>query len=205
MYKILAMMTLVFSGIAFAAEEPALSVDQGVDKKTVCIACHNVDGNSTTPIWPKISGQPIKYFVEQMREFQKGQEGKRFDPSMFGMVQNLTEEDFTEMAEYYAAQTTTIGEVPEQWVSLGEKIYRGGIASSGVAACSACHSPHGLGNDPAGFPRLSGQHPDYVMAQLKKFQSGERTNDPNGMMQDIAKRLTEEQIEAIAHYVSGLY
>lgn len=198
-------MTLVFSGIAFAAEEPALSVDQGVDKKTVCIACHNVDGNSTTPIWPKISGQPIKYFVEQMREFQKGQEGKRFDPSMFGMVQNLTEEDFTEMAEYYAAQTTTIGEVPEQWVSLGEKIYRGGIASSGVAACSACHSPHGLGNDPAGFPRLSGQHPDYVMAQLKKFQSGERTNDPNGMMQDIAKRLTEEQIEAIAHYVSGLY
>lgn len=205
MYKILAMMTLVFSGIAFAAEEPALSVDQAVDKKTVCIACHNVDGNSTTPIWPKISGQPIKYFVEQMREFQKGQEGKRFDPSMFGMVQNLTEEDFTEMAEYYAAQTTTIGEVPEQWVSLGEKIYRGGIASSGVAACSACHSPHGLGNDPAGFPRLSGQHPDYVMAQLKKFQSGERTNDPNGMMQDIAKRLTEEQIEAIAHYVSGLY
>lgn len=198
-------MTVVFSGVVFAAEEPVLSVEQGVDKKTVCIACHNIDGNSTTPIWPKISGQPVKYFVEQMREFQKGQEGKRFDPSMFGMVQNLTEEDFTEMAEYYAAQTTTIGEVPEQWVSLGEKIYRGGIASAGVAACSGCHNPNGIGNDPAGFPRLSGQHPDYVMTQLKKFKSGERTNDPNGMMQDIAKRLTEEQIEAIAHYVSGLY
>lgn len=205
MCRILAIMTVVFSGIAFAAEEPVLSVEQGVDKKTVCIACHNIDGNSTTPIWPKISGQPVKYFVEQMREFQKGQEGKRFDPSMFGMVQNLTEEDFTEMAEYYAAQTTTIGEVPEQWVSLGEKIYRGGIASAGVAACSGCHNPNGIGNDPAGFPRLSGQHPDYVMTQLKKFKSGERTNDPNGMMQDIAKRLTEEQIEAIAHYVSGLY
>jgi len=198
-------MTVVFSGVVFAAEEPVLSVEQGVDKKTVCITCHNIDGNSTTPIWPKISGQPVKYFVEQMREFQKGQEGKRFDPSMFGMVQNLTEEDFTEMAEYYAAQTTTIGEVPEQWVSLGEKIYRGGIASAGVAACSGCHNPNGIGNDPAGFPRLSGQHPDYVMTQLKKFKSGERTNDPNGMMQDIAKRLTEEQIEAIAHYVSGLY
>ena len=205
MCRILAIMTVVFSGVVFAAEEPVLSVEQGVDKKTVCIACHNIDGNSTTPIWPKISGQPVKYFVEQMREFQKGQEGKRFDPSMFGMVQNLTEEDFTEMAEYYAAQTTTIGEVPEQWVSLGEKIYRGGIASAGVAACSGCHNPNGIGNDPAGFPRLSGQHPDYVMTQLKKFKSGERTNDPNGMMQDIAKRLTEEQIEAIAHYVSGLY
>lgn len=182
-----------------------MSVALAQGPRDTCVACHGVDGNSTTPLWPKIAGQSQQYFIKQMRDFQKGESGKRYDPSMSGMVAGLSEEDFVALADYYASQEIMLGAVPEQWVSLGEQLYRGGDRGRGVPACSGCHAPSGQGNAPAGFPRLSGQHPEYIIEQLKKFQNGQRSNDPNGMMQDIAKRMTPEQMEAVAHYVSGLY
>jgi len=87
----------------------------------------------------------------------------------------------------------------------GEAIYRGGIASAGVPACMACHGPGGAGNGPAGYPRIGGQHAQYVQTQLENFKKGERSNDPNAMMRDIAGRLSDQQIKEVAAYVSGLY
>lgn len=156
-------------------------------------------------MWPKIAKQPPKYFIEQMRAFQAGETGKRFNPSMYALVQSMSEEDFAELAAYYFSQEPTPGITAEKWVSLGERLYRGGNTLTGTPSCMGCHSPAAAGNVPAGFPRLSGQHPEYIIDQMNKFRSGERTNDRNGIMQDVSKRMTDEEIEAIAHYVSGLY
>ena len=90
-------------------------------------------------------------------------------------------------------------------VQLGEKIYRGGDSKTGVPACMACHGPAGEGIPLANYPRLSGQNDDYVASELTKFKSGQRSDDPNGMMRDIAKKLSDQEIQAVSSYVSGLH
>ena len=89
-------------------------------------------------------------------------------------------------------------------MELGETLYRAGIKDLSVAACSACHSPTGNGNGPAGFPSLSGQHSEYTLLQLKAFRAGERQNDSSAMMRSVVERLTDKELEALASYVSGL-
>ncbi len=124
---------------------------------------------------------------------------------MVGFSTALSDQDMADLAAFYASQKATPGSTPAAFVVLGEKIYRGGNRATGVPACSACHSPRGEGNIPAGFPSLSGQHSDYIIEQLKAFRSGTRTNDVNGIMRDISKRMTDEEIKAVSHYVSGLH
>jgi len=179
-------------------------IAKGREKSSVCVVCHGSDGNSVVAAWPKIAGQSERYLIEQLKEFRKGQQGNRFNAVMFGITQALTDQDIADLAAFYAAQKPTPGVVEEQWVSLGEKIYRGGNSASGVPACAGCHDPKGLGNALAGFPPLSAQQSDYVIEQLKAFKSGTRLNDPNQIMQDITKRMTDSEIEAVGHYVSGL-
>jgi cytochrome c553 len=176
----------------------------GREKSSVCVVCHGGDGNSVVAAWPKIAGQSERYLIEQLKEFRKGQQGNRFNAVMYGIVQALTDQDIADLAAFYAVQKPTPGVVQEQWVSLGEKIYRGGNSASGVPACAGCHDPKGAGNALAGFPPLSAQQSDYVIEQLKAFKSGARLNDPNQIMQDITKRMTESEMEAVGHYVSGL-
>ncbi|HYN27807.1 MAG TPA: c-type cytochrome, partial [Burkholderiales bacterium] len=105
---------------------------------------------------------------------------------------------------FYAAQKP--GETAandKELVAHGRKLFRGGNAAIGVAACAGCHSPNGAGI-PSQYPRLAGQHPEYVVAQLKAFRSGERANDFNNMMRAVAARLTDKEIAAVAEYLSGL-
>jgi cytochrome c553 len=172
----------------------------------VCAACHGADGNSPIPANPNLAAQHPEYTLKQLINFksQNGKPAERANPVMSGMVANLSSDDMTNLAAYFASQKAKLGAAsdPEQ-VKHGEQIYRGGIISKSVAACAACHSPDGAGM-PAQFPRLAGQHAEYVEAQLKAFRGGGRANDPNHMMRAIAAKLSDDEIKAVAEYISGL-
>lgn len=166
---------------------------------TACIACHGAAGNSTIAQNPKLAGQHGAYIHKELINF-KGPE--RNNPIMTGIAKAMTEEDIQNVIAYLAKQKPTPGAARNKdTVELGKKIYRGGIAEKSVPACAACHSANGAGI-PAQFPRLAGQHQDYTAAQLTAFRSGARKNsDP---MTQIAKRMSDEEIQAVADYVAGL-
>lgn len=176
----------------------------GKEKSATCVACHAADGNSSVPNWPKIAGQHENYLVKQLKEYRAGENGVRYDPSMFSMTANLSDQDILDLAAFYAHQQPTAGKAQAHYATLGEKIYRGGNLQTGIAACIACHGPQGEGLEAAKFPRLSGQHAQYLEDQLKAFQSGKRKNSPNQMMESIARRMSEEEIKAVSSYIEGL-
>lgn len=181
-------------------------INLGKQKSEVCAACHGVDGNSSVPNWPSIAGQSEKYLIKELTEYRKGEKGLRFDASMYGMTQSLTDDDIANLAAFFASQKPIIGKAKQELVALGEKIYRGGNPKTGVPACGpSCHGIEGDGLSLAGIPRLSGQQPEYTADQLKKFRAGTRSDDPNGIMRDIAKRMTDEEIQAVSSYVAGLH
>ena len=144
-------------------------------------------------------------YGEQLQEFRKGDKGKRFDPVMYASVQNLSDQDFTDLAAFYSQQKRSPGATKADYVKIGERIYRGGNPKTGVPACAACHGPVGNGNIPAGFPPLGGQNADYLIDQLKRFKSGARTNGPNAIMNDISKLMTDEEMQAVSNYAQGLH
>ncbi|MBZ0092191.1 MAG: cytochrome c4 [Sulfuricellaceae bacterium] len=169
---------------------------------TVCIACHGADGNSVSSANPKLAGQHSEYLLKQLQNFKSGE---RKNPIMSGMVATLTPEDMQNLAAYFNSQKTAPGQAKDPaLLAMGEKLYRGGNTNSGVAACAGCHSPNGAGI-PALFPRLAGQHADYVVAQLKAFRTSERANDPGKMMQTIAVKMTEKEMTAVAEYITALH
>jgi cytochrome c553 len=133
-----------------------------------------------------------------------GKKAERENPIMGGMAAGLSAEDMHDVAAYYAAQPPkpAAAKHPET-LALGRKIWRGGDPAKGVPACAACHGAAGAGL-PAQYPRLAGQYPEYVEAQLKAFRAGERRNDANKMMQSIASRMSDPEIRAVADYISGL-
>ena len=166
---------------------------------TVCVACHGADGNSAIAMYPKLAGQHPEYLIKQLKDFKSG---ARSNPVMGGMVANLTEEDMANLAAYFGAQAATGGAAASNGPgSLGEQVYKGGIAARHIPACAACHSPNGAGI-PVQFPRLAGQHAEYVAAQLTAFRSGARGNAM--MMRQISATLSDEEIAAVADYIQGL-
>lgn len=168
---------------------------------TVCVACHGADGNSVMTMNPKLAGQHPGYIAKQLNNFKSGD---RQNPVMAGMAATLTDDDVANLAAYFGAQKAKGGAAKESGPgSLGEKIYRGGVAGMGVPACAACHGPTGAGI-PVQFPRLAGQHAEYTVSQLKAFRGGERANDTAMMMRAIAGKLTDQQIAAVADYIQGL-
>lgn len=173
----------------------------GEAKSGTCVACHQSDGNSVNDEYPKIAGLGAGYIYKQLREFKSGE---REDAVMLGMVSGLSEQDMRDLAAFYAEQTMSRGTANEDLVALGERIYRAGNPATGVSACMGCHGPAGEGNDPANFPRLAGQHAEYTEHELENFASGARTNDPGRMMQNIAARMSAEEMEAVASYIEGL-
>lgn len=181
------------------------NIEAGKQKAAACVACHNMDGNSTLPNWPKIAGQHQAYLVKQLKEYKLGETGPRFDPQMIGMVANLNEQDIEDLSAYFASQKQTPGKAAPNEVKLGERIYRGGNLATGVAACTACHGPKGAGNAAAKYPRVGGQQALYTETQLKVFKEKKRHNDINGIMQDIARRMTDEEIKAVSEYIAGLH
>ena len=173
----------------------------GQAKSALCGSCHGVDGNSPLAMNPKLAGQSARYMVKQLQEFKSG---ARESAIMASMVLSLSDQDMEDIAAWYSSQQPTIqGATPES-IELAERLYRAGNSEIAVAACSACHSPTGKGNAPAGFPLLSGQHAEYTLQQLKNFRSGARQNDGSAMMRTVVERLTDKELEALASYVSGL-
>ena len=173
---------------------------------TVCAACHAPDGNSIIGANPVLAGQGYDYLLRQLRGFklEKGKEGARPNAVMTAMVAPLSDADLQGLAAYFSDQKPKgLAARDKALVSIGEKIYRGGIADRGVAACAGCHGPAGAGV-PSQYPRISGQQAEYTEAQLKAFRAEERDNDPNRMMRGVAARMTDREIKAVADYVAGL-
>lgn len=181
------------------------NIEVGKEKSAPCVACHNLDGNSTVPMWPKLAGQYQSYLVKQLKEYKLGETGPRYDPQMIGMVANLSDQDMQDLAAYFESQKPAPGKALANYVKLGEKIYRGGNPITGVSACTACHGPKGAGNVLAKYPKVSGQHAEYTQIQLKAFRDKKRRNDINGIMQDIAKRMSDEEMIAVSQYMEGLH
>jgi cytochrome c553 len=206
MLKQLSLVTLsalLLVSSAFAVEKAA---DKTVEKsaaektvQTVCAACHGADGNSVISLNPKLAGQHPEYLLKQLNNFKAG---TRANPVMMPMTANLTVEEMKDLAAYFSAQKTTLAKAKSNGAgSLGEKIYRGGIAATGVPACASCHGANGAGI-PKQFPRLAGQHADYTLAQMRAFRLGERANAP--MMMTIAAKMTDAEMQAVADYTQGL-
>ena len=189
---------LTVAGSAQAAGDAAA----GQQKSAPCQACHSTDGNSQVGMYPKIAGQHAGYITTQLKALR---DGTRKDPVMSPMAANLSDQDIQDLAAYFSGQKISLGSVPEDAVAVGGQVYRYGNAKTGVPACMACHGPQGLGNDPAGWPALGGQHPEYITKQLGLYASGERSTDINGIMRDIAGRLSKAEIDAVSKYVAGLH
>ena len=167
----------------------------------VCAACHGADGNSAIGMYPKLAGQHPEYIAKQLDNFKSGE---RKNAIMAGMAATLTAEDMANLGAYFGSQKPVDGTAKSNGAgSLGEKIYRAGVPGIGVPACASCHGPAGAGI-PVQFPRLSGQHADYIAAQLKAFRSGDRVNDGAKMMRMIAAKLSDQDIDAVADYIQGL-
>jgi cytochrome c553 len=172
----------------------------------VCAACHGTDGNSALPVNPSLAGQHPEYTLRQLISFkpQGKKPPERNNAIMAGMVANLSADDMSNLAAYFAAQKPAARTARDpELAKLGQAIYRGGVMHKGVAACASCHAPNGAGI-PAQFPRIAGQHAEYTEAQLRAFRGGERVNDPNRMMRAVAGKLTDREIKAVAEYVAGL-
>lgn len=198
-------LTLGTTFIASAEGDP----EAGKAKAVACGACHGPDGNSAIELNPKLAGQHAGYLVKQLKEFQLaaqtgGAEGRN-NAVMNGMAMPLTEQDRLDIAAYYSSQEAQLGTTPEDVVEAGAKLYRGGDVSRGITACIACHGPRGNGGSLSGFPDISGQHAAYLKAQLESFRSGQRANDMNGMMRDIAMKLTDADIDLLSKYLGGLH
>jgi len=180
----------------------------GRSKAQACAACHGADGNAAIPNYPKLAGQHASYLVKQLQAFKAN---KRKDPIMNAQVANLKQQDMEDIAAYYAKQKVSLGAATDKKKrEFGERLYRGGNQAKGVAACMGCHGPNGAGNPPANYPALSGQNAAYVVKALKDFRAGKtRAFDPKDdagkTMRDIAKRMSDDEMEAVAHYISGLH
>lgn len=206
--KNISLLVCLFLGFSASAVAQG-DAENGKAKSVTCGACHGVDGNSAIAMNPKLAGQHTNYLVKQLTEFklasQTGGKEGRNNAVMNGMAAVLSEQDILDLSVYFSGQEATPGETSEDAVAQGNKLYVGGDLQRGITACIACHGPKGNGTSLSGFPDISGQHSDYIAAQLKAFRSGERANSLNGMMADIAKRMTDEDIRVISSYVSGLH
>jgi cytochrome c553 len=179
------------------AAKPDLA--KGEASFAMCAACHGADGNSGTPANPKLSQQHPEYLVKQLQEFKAG---KRKNAIMQGMAAALSDADMKNIAYWVTSKKAKPGFAKDKdLVALGERIYRGGVAERQIAACAGCHSPTGAGI-PSQYPRLSGQHADYTAAQLTAFRDGVRENSQQ--MTQVAAKLNDREIRALADYVAGL-
>lgn len=202
-------LALILSLLASCSVWAQGNIETGKAKSQTCVACHGADGNSLLTMYPKLAGQHAKYIEKQLKDLKLGMEsaGKqgRYDPVMSAMAMPLTEQDMADLAAYYSSLPISPNTTPESVVDAGKVLYTAGDAERGLTACIACHGPRGNGTELSGFPKISGQHADYIKAQLQKFRESSRGNDMNAMMRDIAKKLTDDDINTLSQYVGGLH
>jgi cytochrome c553 len=196
----------------------------GKDKAAACNSCHGDNGNSMAPNFPKLAQQHASYLAKQLQMFKSG---ARYDPMMSAMALPLSDDDMDDIAAYYAAQKISANAMPvlpppdededeaeqpaaapvksksvPELIAQGSDLYRNGDRQREVSACIACHGPFGEGNQPAAFPALRSQHADYLIKALTDFKTGARGNTPENMMHMIAKKMTDEEIRAVAYHIS---
>jgi cytochrome c553 len=211
----LASLGLAFAHVTVAQEAPGTmtgSAEAGAAKAAVCVACHGPNGNSANPEWPNLAGQNAAYLREQLAMFKAK---KRNNPLMQPIIDPLSEQDFADVAAYFAAQTPAGLEADPSYWKAGEALYKSGDAARGIPSCSACHGPAGQGNLAAGYPAVRAQHSVYTVKQLQDYLTQNRYRDAanpavvhatrnSAMMTTIAARLTPEDIRNLASYLQGL-
>lgn len=208
--KAFSLIVLLAAGPALAESLVEGSIEAGKEKAATCSACHGAEGISFNPLWPNIAGQSATYIVEQVTAFRDGasdpETAKRYDPLMSPQSMSLSDEDIRDLAVYFESLPAAAQAVADaSTLSRAEKLYRGGDVENGTAACLACHGPTGRGNPAASYPALHGQHAVYTAKQLNDYANGTRTSDGvTRVMRDIAARLSQEDIDALASYVQGL-
>ena len=189
----------------FAADAPPAKADPAKGQQIVaqvCSACHGPDGNSVSPANPNLAGQGAPYIATQLSYFKAGM---RKNAIMSGFAAALSPEDMNNLGAYFEAQKPKPQSAKDKTLAeLGQKLYRGGNAATGVPACTACHGPTGAGI-PAQFPRLTGQYAEYTYAQLKAYGSGERAAGNAAIMGGVAAHLSDHEMRALAEYISGLH
>ena len=197
------LLTLGVAGAATAAQPIKGDAAAGQAKTAVCGACHNPDGNSLAPNFPKLAGQGQRYLEKQLHDIKSG---KRTVLEMTGMLAAFSDQDLADIAAYFASQKGSVGAADPKVVARGEELFRGGKLDEGMPSCTGCHSPNGAGNAAAGFPHLGGQHAQYIAKQLTDFREGNRTNDGDTkIMQSISAKLSNKDIEAVSSYIQGLH
>lgn len=192
------LLTLGISGLAHAAGDAAA----GQGKVAICSACHNADGNSLVSNFPKLAGQGERYLLKQMQDIKSG---NRPIVEMTGMLDAMTDQDLEDISAWYSSQKGTLGAADPELAERGKELYQGGKLADGMPACIGCHSPNGAGIDLAVYPKLNGQHADYIAKQLTEFREGIRNNDGDAMiMRTIAAKMSNKDIEAVSSYIQGL-
>ena len=186
---------------AFAETTPATALKgdpaAGKAKTETCGSCHGPDGNPSAPVFPKLAGQHVSYLSKQLHVFKSQ---KRADQAvMNAMAEALSDQDIADISAWFSSNK--IKPEPAEKNDLGQKIYRTGIPAKSVPACAACHGPKGEGNPTSVYPALGGQYSSYVSKNLHDFKAGER---PNEIMQSIASRLSDDEVNAVSDYISGL-
>ncbi len=180
------------------AAAPALAVDAAQLTVTMCAPCHGADGNSTDHTFPKLAGMDQEYLLRQLKAFSSG---RRRDERMVEVLTTVDPADFVGLASYYGQMQPKQGKVTNaELAAKGKVLFEDGNTDTGVPACAGCHQPDGRGN--ARFPRLAGQHQGYVLKQLADYRSGRRATDP--LMTTVGKRLTDDEAQALAEYISGM-
>lgn len=205
MKKLVLIFTLVASGSVWGQGD----INAGKLKAATCVGCHGNDGNAIMAQYPKLAGQHADYLTKQLADYKlavtsSGTQG-RSNPIMAGMAAALSPTDMADLGAYFSSLPISDNTTPEHVIAIAEPLYRFGDPERGIAACIACHGPRGNGTSLSGFPKISGQHAEYIQLQLESFRADQRNNDMNGMMRSVAAKLSDNEIKALSAYVGGLH
>lgn len=201
------MKKIILAGlVVFAVYGSAIAggdAEAGKTKSAACGGCHGFDGNSMIPMYPKLAGQNEAYLVKQIKDFKANTD--RQDPIMLGMTAALSDQDAADIGAFFQAQTLNeTAPFDEIKVAAGRELYKGGDVHRDIPACQACHGPAGAGTAGIAYPQVGGQYVDYTLMQLKAFKSGKRKNDEGLLMRSIVEKMTDEELEAVSHYIASL-
>jgi cytochrome c553 len=204
MRKLLASLAITLGAAGAAHADLAADADAaaGQEKAQSCAACHGQAGISPASAFPHLAGQQMSYLAKQIMDIR---DGNRQVAQMAGQVDNFSDQDAWDVAAFFAGQDANLGQADPELIARGEELYRAGDMAKGIPACAACHSPTGDGIGTAVYPGLSGQFAEYTVSTLQAFAAGERANDPNAIMRDIAAKMSDADMEAAANYVLGLH
>jgi len=217
----------LFAGLLLTGAQPSAQAEgnskAGQEKAATCVGCHGDNGNSLVSTFPKLAQQHSSYLIKELQAFKSG---VRQNAMMSAIALSLSDEDMADLAAYYSSQKISVNSPPvlesddddeddaegasadpsseqlDALLALGSDLYRNGDLKREVSACIACHGPFGEGNKPAAFPALHSQHADYLIQALSDFKAGTRSNNPDNIMHMIAKKMTDQEIKAVAYHIS---